>query len=117
MQKNTQEAVKAIADVADIVKKSYESSSNISSSVDSQNKMTTEIASKVSQSHSGVNHVAEAINLLSSGAAQVVENIQQIDQEIKSGGTELQKISASTSELVDLAAGLKRLVEKFKVSS
>jgi len=117
VQKNTHEAVKAIADVAEIVKKSHASSSTISDSVESQSKMTAAISNTVSQSHSGVNHVAEAINLLSSGAAQVADNIQQIDQEIKAGGMELQKISSSTSELVELAAGLKRLVEKFKIAS
>ncbi len=115
VQKNTHEAVRAIADVAEIVKKSHASSTTISDSVESQSRMTDAISSTVSQSHSGVNHVAEAINLLSSGAAQVADNIQQIDQEIKAGGTELQKISASTSELVELAVGLKKLVEKFRI--
>ncbi|MCK9297042.1 MAG: methyl-accepting chemotaxis protein [Desulfobulbaceae bacterium] len=115
VQKNTHEAVRAIADVAEIVKKSHASSTTISDSVESQSRMTDAISSTVSQSHAGVNHVAEAITLLSSGAAQVADNIQQIDQEIKAGGTELQKISASTSELVELAVGLKKLVEKFRI--
>jgi methyl-accepting chemotaxis protein len=117
VQKNTHQAVKAIADVAEIVKKSHASSTTISDSVESQSRMTAAISNTVSQSHSGVNHVAEAINLLSSGAAQVAENIQQIDQEIKAGGMELQKISASTSELVELAVSLKKLVEKFRIAS
>lgn len=117
VQKNTHAAVKAIADVAEIVQKAHASSTTISASVESQSRMTEEITTTVSQSHAGVNHVAEAIHLLSSGASQVADNIQQIDQEIKAGGTELQKISASTSELVELAAGLKRLVEKFRISS
>ncbi|MBI5556055.1 MAG: methyl-accepting chemotaxis protein [Deltaproteobacteria bacterium] len=116
VQKNTHEAVKAIADVAGIVKKAHASSTTISGSVESQSRLTAQIANTVSQSHSGVNHVAEAISLLSSGAAQVGDNIQQIDQEIKSGGTELQKISSSTSELVELAGNLQNLVEKFKIS-
>ncbi|OKY76564.1 MAG: hypothetical protein BM485_04880 [Desulfobulbaceae bacterium DB1] len=117
VQKNTQEAVKAIADVAEIVQKAHASSSTISSSVESQSRMNSEITSKVSQSHSGVKHVAEAIHLVSSEAAQVRENIRRIDQEIQAGGAELRKISESTSELVELAASLQELVEKFRISS
>jgi methyl-accepting chemotaxis protein len=115
VQKNTHAAVKAIADVAGIVQKAHGSSTTISASVESQSRMTSEIASTVSQSHAGVNHVAEAIHLLSSGAGQVAENIQQIDQEIKAGGTELRKIGVATSELVELAAGLQQLVKKFRI--
>ena len=115
VQKNTHAAVKAIADVAGIVRKAHGSSTTISASVESQSRMTSEIASTVSQSHAGVNHVAEAIHLLSSGAGQVAENIQQIDQEIKAGGTELRKIGVATSELVELAAGLQQLVKKFRI--
>jgi methyl-accepting chemotaxis protein len=115
VQKNTHAAVKAIADVAGIVQKAHGASTTISASVETQSRMTSEIATTVTQSHAGVNHVAEAIHLLSSGAGQVAENIQQIDREIKAGGAELGKIGAATSELVELAAGLQRLVEKFRI--
>ncbi|MCB2182020.1 MAG: methyl-accepting chemotaxis protein [Desulfobulbaceae bacterium] len=117
VQKNTQEAVRAIADVGEIVQKANTSSSTISESVESQSRITQEISGMVAQSQMGVNQVAESINFLASGASLVGDNIQQIDQEIKGSGDELQKISSSTSELVDLAASLQNLVEKFKIAS
>lgn len=117
VQKNTQEAVKAIADVGEIVQKANASSSTISSSVETQSRITGEISEKVAQSQMGVNQVAQAISQLSAGASQVGENIGQIDQEIRASGSELQKISASTNELVELAGNLRHLVERFKVAS
>ncbi|MFZ5759063.1 MAG: methyl-accepting chemotaxis protein [Thermodesulfobacteriota bacterium] len=117
VQQNTQTAVRAIADVAEIVRKAHDSSSTISSAVENQGRMNSEITSKVSHSHSGVRHVAEAIAQLSAEASLVKENIRLIDAEIQTGGAELRKISSSTTELVELAGSLRELVEKFRIVS
>ncbi len=115
IQENTHEAVKAIADVGEIVAKANASSVSISTSVETQGKMTADINDKVTQTSNGVTKVGESIEHLSSGATQVARSMQEIDQAIQYSGAELQKISEATQDLVGLSTGLQKLVEKFKI--
>jgi methyl-accepting chemotaxis protein len=72
-------------------------------------------AARAGEAGKGFAVVAGEVKQLALQSVQVADNIQQIDEEIKSGGAELQKISMATSELVELAADLQQLVDKFRV--
>ena len=115
VQQNTQQAVKSIADVGEIVAKANVSAVSISDSVESQAQMTADINDKVSQTYTGVTTVSKSIAHLSSGATQVAKSMEEIDQSIQYRSGELQNISEATKDLVTLATGLQKLVEKFKI--
>jgi methyl-accepting chemotaxis protein len=128
-QTNTEEAVKVIADISEVINTINESSMLITKSVEQQKATANEISGNVHQTSSGINDIASSIaevakgaNDMARGAAEaakgVVEvssNIQEVSKAASDSNTGAREVSDSAGELAKVASVLQNLVNRFKV--
>ncbi|MBF0474642.1 MAG: methyl-accepting chemotaxis protein [Deltaproteobacteria bacterium] len=129
VQLNTQEAVKVIKEVSNIITTISESVDLISSSVEQQTKAANEISSNVSQAASGVNDIAGSIAEVAKGANDMSQNVGEaargvheasanihgVSYAAADSNTSARQINAAASELAKVAGHLEVIVKKFQV--
>ncbi len=128
-QSNTEEAVKVIADISDIINKINQSSLVITKSVEQQKVTANEISGNVHQTSSGINNIASSIaeiskgsNDIAKGAAEAAKGVVEVSSNIqgvsKAAGdvnAGAQQVNESAKELAGVAKMLQGLVSRFKV--
>ncbi|MDY6987745.1 MAG: methyl-accepting chemotaxis protein [Thermodesulfobacteriota bacterium] len=129
VQSNTEEAVKVIADISDVIDKINESSMVITKSVEQQKSTANEVSGNVHQTSSGIRDIAASISEVAKGAndmaaaaaeaakgvVEVSSNIQGVSKASSESNTRAQHVSNSAEELAKVAGQLQQLVDRFKV--
>jgi methyl-accepting chemotaxis protein len=128
-QAETEEAVKVIAGISDIINKMNTSSKEITTSVQQQEVSSNEISGNVQQTSKGINDIASSIAEVAKGAndiarsaaeaakglVEVSSNIQGVSEAASDSSTRAQQVSHSASELAKVAEELQKLVDRFRV--
>jgi len=131
VQANTSSAVDAIASITDIIQRMNESSAVISKSVEEQTSTSIEISDSVQQATSGINNIATSIAELARGAndvsksaaeaargvTEVSANIQGLSRAASESNSGAQQVNTTAMELARIAAQLRELAGRFKVSA
>ncbi|MDR2555508.1 MAG: methyl-accepting chemotaxis protein [Fibromonadaceae bacterium] len=129
IQVGTDEAVKVINDVSDIIAKINHSVESISSHVGEQTKASNEIASNVAQANTGAKRVASAISEVAKnshdvarnadeaakGASEVSKSVSNITQDTKNSALGAKQTNQSADELAKIANDLVKVLGQFKV--
>lgn len=129
VQDNTQEAVRSIGGIADVINKINESSMVITKSVEQQTIAATEISSSVQQANTGASNIASSIAEIARGANdvsrsaaeaakginEVSENIQGVSKAVSDSNAGAQQVNSSASELAMMAAQILEMVGQFTV--
>jgi len=129
VQGNTQDAIKVIGEVSDIINKINESVRVITSSVEEQTKAANEIASNIGEANNGANNIATNINEVATGAtdssknageaaqgaSEVSRNIQGVNLAAKDANKNAQQVNDSAVSLSQVANELQEMVGKFKL--
>jgi len=129
IQVGTDEAVKVIYEVSDIITKINHSVESISSHVGEQTKASNEIASNVAQANTGAKRVASSIaevaknshniahnaNEAAKGAGDISQSVNSIAQDAKNGAQGAKQTNESADELARIANDLKNILSQFKV--
>jgi methyl-accepting chemotaxis protein len=128
-QANTEESIKAIASITDIISKINESSLVITKSVDQQTVTASEISGNVQQANAGANNIASSIAEITNGANdmarsaaeaakgvnEVSANIQGVSEAANYSSASSQRVDSAASELEKMSAQMQEMVGKFKV--
>jgi len=131
VQTNTEEAVKVIANIGDIIGNITESSVVITKAVEKQRTTATEMSGSVQQANTGTNNIASAIAEIARGAndtaksagegakgvTEVSSSIQEVSRAAKDSNLAAQQVSTSAKELTEVAGVLQKLVSRFKVET
>jgi len=130
IQTNSEEAVKVIADVSDIINKINESSTVITKSVEQQTITANEISGSVQQAKTGVTNIASSIAEVARGAndtarsaaeaakgvVQVSSNIQGVSKAAGDSSVGAQQVNTSAGELAKISTQIQEMVGRFKVA-
>ncbi len=128
-QKNTEEAIKVIADISGIINKVNESSNMITKSVDQQKAMASEIAGNIQQASTSINHIAASVSEVAKGANDIARsaaeaakaitevslNIQEVSKAAGDSSAGVEEVNTSAGELAKMAGELQKMVGRFKV--
>ncbi len=131
VQTNTENAVKVIDRVSEIIKNINESVGVITNAVEQQTSVANDISSNVAQSNAGVNNIASSIaevakgsNDMSNnageaakGADEVSQNIQGVNKVADETNSGAQQVNLSADELTKIASEIQELTSKFKVEN
>jgi methyl-accepting chemotaxis protein len=129
IQVGTDEAVKVINDVSDIIANINNSVESISNHVGEQTKASNEIASNVSQANTGAKQVASAIGEVAKnshdiarnadeaakGANEVSKSVSNITQDTKNSAKGAKQTNQSANELARIANDLIKVLSQFRV--
>jgi methyl-accepting chemotaxis protein len=130
IQRRTEESMRVIAGVAEVMGKISGSVATITSAVTQQNTASTEISRNVTQAAEGANSVANSIAEMSVGAnevaknasqgatatEQVSSNIEGLSGVVKENSAGIQQINTSAAELARMASQLKEIIAQFKLA-
>ena len=131
VQDNTEEAVKSIGGIADIIFKMNASSTMIMKSVEQQTVTAAEISSSVRQADTGSSNIASSIAEVAKGANDVSEsaseaakginevsgNIHGVSKAATDSNTGAQQVNSSANELAKMAAEIQEMVGQFTVDA
>ncbi|MFA5976230.1 MAG: methyl-accepting chemotaxis protein [Elusimicrobiota bacterium] len=95
IQANTKEAIAAIVQITDLIKKINDITNTIASAVEQQSATTNEITRNVSEAAKGTGEIAKGISgvaKVAGSTAQATTNVQAAAQELAKIATELQKL-------------------------
>jgi methyl-accepting chemotaxis protein len=129
IQVGTDEAVRVIYDVSDIITKINLSVKSISTHVGEQTKASNEIANNVAQANVGAKRVASSIaevaknshsiahnaNEAAKGAGSISQSVNRITQDAKNGAQGAKQTNESADELARIANDLRDVLNQFKV--
>ncbi len=129
IQTGTNDAVKVIHDVSDIIEKINVSVVAIAGHVDQQTKASNEIASNVAQANTGTKRIAGAIGEVAKGsndasrnageaakgANNVSSNTVGMSKVAKESAQGASQVSVAAADLSRVAGELKQVVDQFKV--
>jgi len=129
IQKNTEDAVKVINNVAGIIKNISESSLVITKAVDKQRITANDISVNARQLNIGARNIAASIAEVAKGsndmsrnageaakaAKTVASNIQSVSHETVNTNTGIKQVNGSVGELREVTEELQKMVGKFKV--
>lgn len=128
VQTNTQEVVKVIDEIANIINHINESSALIAKSVEQQKATANEISGNVHQAGIGTNNIANAIAEVSTvsnsmagsaaeaakGVTEVSASIQDVNSAAKESNAGAQKVNLAAAELTGIAGEIHKMVARFK---
>jgi len=129
VQLNTQDAIKVIADVTEIVTDLNESSKITTIALEEQTKGVNEISENTSQANIGVNSIAQSMAELAiaaddvskkttevaEGANEVTKNIKGVSLSTEDSNIRIQEVNATATELAKHSSTLHKIVDKFLV--
>jgi len=129
VQGNTQDAIKVIGEVSQIINRINESVKVITSSVEEQTKAANEIASNIGMANNGATNIATNINEVAIGATdssknageaaqganEVSRNIQGVTLASQEANKNAQQVNDSAVSLAKLASELQDMVGKFQL--
>lgn len=128
VQTNTQEVVKVIDEIANIINHINESSALIAKSVEQQKATANEISGNVHQAGIGTNNIANAIAEVSTvsnsvagsaaeaakGVTEISASIQDVNSAAKESNAGAQKVNLAAVELTGIAGEIHKMVARFK---
>jgi methyl-accepting chemotaxis protein len=131
VQVNTEEAVKVIGGISDIINKIHESSVVITKSVEQQTVSANEISGNVQQANTGTNNIASSIAEIANGANdmaksaaeaakavnEVSASIQGVSQAASDSSEGAQQVDSSAAKLAKITIQIKDMIGKFKVGT
>lgn len=131
VQGNTNEAIKVIADVSNIIKSINESVDVISNAVQQQTSAANDISINVSQANTGVsniscsiaevatgsNDVAKNASEAAKGANDVSSNVHGVNTAAKDSSLNAQQVNTTASDLAKVSSDLQKAVERFNVEA
>ena len=131
VQTNTEEVVKVIDEIANIINHINESSALISKSVEQQKATANEISGNIHQARAGTNNIASAIAEVASGSngmagsaaeaakgvTEVSASIQDVSKAANESNTGAQKVNLAAAELTEIAGEIDKMVARFKFRS
>lgn len=131
VQTNTEEVVKVIDEIANIINNINESSALISKSVEQQKATANEISGNVHQARAGVNNIASAIAEVASGSndmarsaaeaakgvTEVSASIQDVNRAANESDTGARKVDVAAGELTEISEEIHKMVARFKFES
>ena len=130
-QANTEEAVKVINSISEIIGKVNESSVLITDSVEQQKTSANEISSNVLQASAGIDNIASSIAEVANGAndmaksaaeaakgvTDVSSNIQGVSKAASESNAGTRQVNASAGELAKMAEQIRGMIGRFKVET
>lgn len=131
VQANTNDAVKVIADVSNIINSINTSVDVISNAVQQQTSAANDISSNVSQANSGVTNITSSIAEVASGtndvaknaseaakgANDVSSNVNGVNSAAKESTSNAQQVSTTAGDLAKVSGELQQAVEKFRIEA
>ncbi len=115
IQGSSEEAVRAIAEIGDVIEKVNGVSSTIASAVEEQRITTSEIAQSVAQSAGAAETVSGGVTQSAVGSRQITENIAAVDQAARQSSDGANRTRAAASKLTELSQQVQSLVGQFEV--
>ncbi len=115
VQTSTEQAVRTITEVTEIVGQVNDSSTLISTEVSEQVSVAQQIAEAVARGNEGTKIISAALEELTQGTADVSANIQAVNQGAAENNEGVGKIEKSAEELEELAKELQGMMDRFKV--
>jgi methyl-accepting chemotaxis protein len=129
-QKNTKNAVKAIAGVASIIGEINQSVECINQAVFRQTSAAANISSNVGEATSGANDIAASIAIVAKGAQNVAKsaghaaagandvsaNIHGVNKATNDQSAGAQQVNGSAQQLAQIATALDAVIRRFKVA-
>ncbi len=129
VQVNTEEAIKVIGGISDIINKIHESSVVITKSVEQQTVSANEISGNIQQASTGTNNIASSIAEIANGANdmaksaaeaakavnEVSSSIQGVSQAAGDSSSGAHQVDSSASQLAKITIQIKEMLGKFKV--
>lgn len=131
VQANTEEAVKVIGSISDIISTVNESSTVITKAVEQQTMTANEISANVQQANAGVTNIASSVAEIAKGANDVAKsaveaakgvnevssNIQGVSKAADESNTGAQQVSTSVGALAKMAAQIQQMIGNFKLQT
>jgi len=128
VQSNTEEVVKVIDEISNIINHINDSSALISKSVEQQKATANEISGNIHQARAGTNTIASAIAEVASGSndmarsaaeaakgvTEVSASIQDVNRAAGESNTGAQKINMAAVELAEVAGEIQKMVGRFR---
>ena len=128
VQRQTEDSVTQISQVAEIIRLINRSSLSITRAVEQHHRTSDEIAANLQQTANGVMSIAANISEIARGAedmsanagqidisaSQVASNIRQVSLTAGETEADYQKVNASAAELAEIAQELQRIADQFR---
>ena len=128
-QANSEEAIKVIAAISDVIESVNESSAMITESVEQQKVTASGISGNIHEASTGITNIASSIaeigkgaNDMARGAAEganamteVSSNIQGVSKAAAESNTGARQVNTSAGELANMAVEIQGMVGRFKV--
>jgi methyl-accepting chemotaxis protein len=116
IQSSTSGAVTQVEEISKVINDVNEIVSTIATAVEEQSVTTREIAGNVSQASGGIQEVSENIAQLSTVAGEIARDISDVNQSSNDMSNSSSHVDMRSQELSKLAAQLKEMVGRFKLS-
>lgn len=115
IQMSSQEAVNAIAAIADIVEEINQISLTIANAVEEQSTTANEIAKNISGAREAATEIARNVSESAIGLTEVSSNIQGVNTGALDTTNGINSVKVSAGNLSELAKGLEVIVKSFKI--
>jgi len=116
MQGSANETTSEINEIIRVINDVNDSVSSIAEAVEQQSSVTDEIAENVSQASLGIAEVTENVSQCSVVADEVAENIASVSRSSEEISNRSVNVKDTAKELSELAAALREMMNKFKLS-
>ncbi|MCG8550036.1 MAG: methyl-accepting chemotaxis protein [Desulfobacterales bacterium] len=115
VQSTTDDSVKAIKSIVEIITEINSIVSSVAVAIEEQSATTQEIANNVSHAAQRLDSVNDNVNQTSEAAGEVAKDISDVSKATDEMKTGSQHIMTSAGELSKLAAELKEMMDRFKI--
>ncbi|MCA9232044.1 MAG: PAS domain S-box protein, partial [Planctomycetales bacterium] len=115
IQGSTQDVVRSIGEISQVIAEVSNVSSTIASAVEEQSITTKEIARNVSQTSEAAASVSSGVSESAAASQEITRSISEVDQAAKQTASAAELTKETGSVLSGLAAELQSLVGRFKV--
>jgi len=116
MQSNTDNAVKAIAQIDDIIGEVNLISQTIVSAVEEQSATVGEISRNMSNANESARSIAQNVTTSAQGVKQITNLIVDVDTSAQQTSSSVSTIKDSADQLAKIVIGLNDIILKFKLS-
>jgi len=130
-QANTEEAVRVISGISDVIGSINESSEVITQSVEQQQITASEISGNVQQTSAGITDIASSIAEIAKGAndmaqsageaaravSEVSSNVQGVSNAASDSSRGVRQVNESAGDLAKMAGEIQEMMRRFKVEA